>query len=102
MLVVLEPTAQSTRSLYGRWDEVPLPWQGRAVDAHFALLPSDPLSPSGFWAEVAVDGIITYDKDLRLSRWLAGVPRAILAGRLVPRVVHGQRYRVEGSPIEEP
>jgi hypothetical protein len=97
VLVVVDPTVRITRALYRQWDEVPLVWDGRAVDPHFVHLPGAAAPPSGVWAEVAVDGLVLFDRDLRVARHLARIRRDVLAGRIVRRVVHGQPYWSEAS-----
>lgn len=44
------------------------------------------------WAEAAVDALVMFERDLEVSRWLAGVRRRIVAGQLVRREAHGQPY----------
>jgi hypothetical protein len=92
LLVVVEAEVPLTRQLYRRWDASPLRWQGRLVDPHFVHLPALDDPPSGTWAEAAVDGVILFERDFRLSAWLIRVRRAIAEGRLVRRTVHGQPY----------
>jgi hypothetical protein len=41
---------------------------------------------------VAIDGVVIFERGLRLSSYLADVRRTILAGRIVRRSVHGQPY----------
>jgi predicted nucleotidyltransferase len=89
-LVVVEPTVRLTRALYRAWDQTPVWWQGRTVDPHFVHPPAD--VAGGFWGEVAIDGLVLFERDLRLSRALAAIRRDIAAGRIVRRVVHGQPY----------
>jgi len=91
VLVVVEPRMALTRSLYRQWDQRPLSWQGRRVDPHF-VHPPDERPSGGVWAEVAVDGVVLFERGLRLSADLARIRRDIAAGRLVRRVVHGQPY----------
>ncbi|MCY4188977.1 MAG: hypothetical protein OXD30_10890 [Bryobacterales bacterium] len=52
---------------------------------------------SGLWAEVALDGIVLWDRDWKLSAQLARIRRRIAGGRLVRRVVHGQPYWTEAA-----
>jgi predicted nucleotidyltransferase len=92
LLVIVEPEVRLTRQLYRRWDESPLRWQGRLVDPHFVHLPAADERPSGTWGEAAVDGVVLFERDFRLSAWLIRVRREIAAGRLVRRTVHGQPY----------
>jgi len=41
---------------------------------------------------VAVDGIVLFERELRISSALVRTRRDIAAGRLVRRIVHGQPY----------
>jgi hypothetical protein len=92
LLVVLEQTVRLTRGLYRRWDETPLAWGARSVEAHFVHLPAPERPVAGLWAEVAVDGIVLFDRGLRLSTRLVQVRHDIVSGRIVRRVAHGQAY----------
>jgi hypothetical protein len=91
VLVVVEPEVPLTRSLYRAWDRTPVRWLGRQVDPHFAYLPAGRIV-GGAWGEVAVDGLVLFERDLRISAALAQARRDIAAGRLVRRIVHGQPY----------
>lgn len=97
LLVVLDDTVSITRQLYRRWDEAPLCWEGRRLEPHFANIVGVARHPSGLWAEVAVDGIVLFERGFQLSKRLARVRRDIAAGRLVRRVVSGQTYWVEAA-----
>ena len=91
-LVVLEEHIPLTRALYRAWDEGPdVTWRGHRIDPHFVRTPTD-ASYSGMWAEVALDGIVLFDRDWRVSAHLSRVRQAIASGRLVRGVVHGQPY----------
>ena len=93
-LVVVEPRMRLSRALYRTWDEQPVEWQGRRVDAHFVHPPRDN-ALSGLWAEAAIDGRVLFDSGDRLSAALTRVRRAIADGRIVRRVAHGQPYWAE-------
>lgn len=95
VLVVIDGDVPITRDLYRRWDEVPVAWSGRPVDPHFVHLPPQRRTPSGLWAEVAVDGIVLHDPRFRLFPRLAAVRRALAEGRLRRRTVHGLGYWTE-------
>lgn len=97
VLIVVGRAVRLTRELYRRWDETPIDWQGRRVDPHFAHPPKDSGRPSGLWAEVAIEGIVLFERGLALSRALVRIRRDILAGRVARRVVHGQPYWAEVS-----
>jgi predicted nucleotidyltransferase len=95
VLVIVDAAFELTRAVYVRWDERPLAIEGRPVDAHFVQLPGDDARLSGLWAEAAIDGIVIVDRGRVVSSWLSAVRRALFAGKLVRRVVHGQPYWCE-------
>lgn len=94
LLVVVDPRAAPNRQWYREWDVQPAVWEGRAVDLHFVHPPAEE-ALSGFWAEVAIDGTVIFDRDRRICAALARIRRAIAAGRFVRRVAHGQPYWTE-------
>ena len=95
VLIVLTPQAPVTRALYRCWDEAPLAWEQHPVEPHFVRMPGGADEPSGLWAEVALDGIVIFERDPRLSRWLVRVRRLVADGRLCRRTAHGQPYWVK-------
>ena len=95
VLIVIDGDIPIARELYRRWDEAPVAWGGRLVDPHFVHLPPDRRTPSGLWAEVAIDGILLHDPRHRLFPQLAAVRRALAEGRLRRRTVHGTGYWTE-------
>jgi len=94
VLVVVATSTPITRQLYRRWDEEPVRWEGRSVEPHFVHFPPGGSGPSGTWAEVALDGIVLFDRDLALSRRLVEVRKRILDGAVERREIHGQPYWV--------
>ncbi|MCC6217029.1 MAG: nucleotidyltransferase domain-containing protein [Polyangiaceae bacterium] len=94
VLVVLDERRPLVRALYRRWDADPLTWEGRSIEPHLVHLPGEG-TVGTIWAEAAVDGIVLFERNLRVSRELARVRRAIVAGRLVRRTLHGQPYWAE-------
>ena len=92
LLIVVDPAFRLTRAVYRRWDEYLLTIDGRQVEAHVVRLPSPNAPITGVWAEVAIDGIVLFERGLRLSSWLAAVRREVVAGKMARRVVHGQPY----------
>jgi len=95
LLIVLEDRVPLTRALYRQWDEAPLQWSGRPVEAHFVHLPPPGKTLAGLWAEVALDGIVLFERGLRLSARLVQVRGDIASGRIVRRMAHGQPYWAE-------
>ena len=93
-LIVVDSRLALSRALYREWDAQPVTWRGRRVDPHFVHAAAEGQF-SGLWAEMALDGIVLFERDWRLSAHLARIRRAIAAGRLVRHVVHGQPYWTE-------
>lgn len=92
LLVVLDEGVALTRALYREWDAAPLEWAGRPVEAHFVHLPPPAETVAGLWAEVALDGIVLFERGLRVSTRLAAIRRDVASGRIVRREAHGQPY----------
>ncbi len=95
VLLVLEPGAEVTRERYRCWDAAAPAREGRMVEAHIVALPSEVERLTGLWAEVAVDGVVLFEVEHRLSRYLSKVRRRLLEGELVRRESHGQPYWTE-------
>ena len=91
-LIVIDPGVELTRDLYRTWDEVPLAFEGRTVDAHFVHAPAPGAPVTGLWCEAAVDGVVWYDRDGAIAIRLGEVRRAIAEGRVVRAFAHGQPY----------
>ena len=91
-LIVIDAEVPLTRDLYRAWDEVPLTFEGRTIDAHFVHAPAPDAPITAVWCEAAVDGLMWYDADGGLTSRLADVRRAIAAGRVVRGSAHGQPY----------
>jgi hypothetical protein len=94
VLIVVDPTVSITRALYRRWDQRPLAWEGREVEPHFVRLAVGTRA-TGLWAEAAIDGVVLFERGSRLSARLGEVRRAIVDGRLIRRLSHGQPYWAE-------
>lgn len=92
VLIAVDTTTPLTRDLYRVWDEAPLIFEGRTVDAHFVQAPAPDAPVTGVWCEAAVDGLVWFDPDGRIGRRLAYVRRSIAMGRVVRGTAHGQPY----------
>ncbi|MEX2541477.1 MAG: toxin-antitoxin system HicB family antitoxin [Trueperaceae bacterium] len=95
VLIVVDDEVRITRDLYRAWDDRTLTWHSRDVDVHFAHSPGSGEQPGGIWLEVAIDGVVLFDRDLRLSRTLAEIRSLVAAGRIARHRAHGQSYWVE-------
>jgi predicted nucleotidyltransferase len=96
LLIVSEEVA-IRRELYRVWDAKPVFWGSYPVEPHFVHIPAAGARISGLWAEVAVDGVVLFERGLEVSRFLAALRRRIADGGLVRRRIHGQPYWVEAA-----
>ncbi|MCJ7628060.1 MAG: toxin-antitoxin system HicB family antitoxin [Longimicrobiales bacterium] len=94
LLVIVEAGQEIDRGLYKSWDEEPLRWDGHLLEPHFVHLPEAGSRLSGLWAEVAVDGLVLFDRDMEVSSRLVEFRREIASGRIHRRRSHGQSYWV--------
>jgi len=94
LLVIVEGGQEIDRGLYRSWDEAPLYWDGHLLEPHFVHLPDSGSRLSGLWAEVAVDGVVLFDRDMMVSKRLVEFRREIASGRIYRRHSHGQSYWV--------
>ena len=95
ILLVADDGVPISRDLYRKWDAEPrLSWHGHRVSPHFAhMRPGyDPIS--GFWAEIALDGLVVFDPEWVVSRYLVTLRRRISAGEIGRRVAGGRAYWV--------
>lgn len=92
VLIVVDRARELTRALYRHWDATRAEDGDRHLDAHFVHLPADPATATGLWCEAAVEGIVVADPHGLVSRTLIDVRRAIAAGLLIRKQVHGQPY----------
>ncbi len=95
LLIVLNGEAKISRAIYNKWHE-----HAKSVgkcEPHFVALPRDLTRISGFWAEIAIDGIVLLDQQQQIQHYLMDVRRALSDGRLYARKVHGQTYWVQSE-----
>lgn len=90
VLVALDESDTLGPALTRKWRETEREVAGQRAEIEFAPIPRLESGVSGFWAEVALDGIVLFERDFRLSRSLAGIRRHIASGRMVRRVVQDQ------------
>ena len=98
ILLVADDRVSVSRDLYRNWDAEPgLSWHGHPVSPHFAHLRPDFEPVSGFWAEVALDGLVVFDPEWVVSRHLVALRRRISEGEIEQRVAGGRAYWVRGG-----
>jgi predicted nucleotidyltransferase len=91
-LVVLDDSIKLTRELYRSWDESASLPEDRQIETHFALHPKSTAVSTGFWCEIALDGIVLFEKEFCISTHLIRIRHEIAEGIIVRQKVHGQSY----------
>lgn len=102
LLIVLARDAPVTRALYRTWDaalaeEPAVRGLGPNVNPHFAHLPggaagSAPDGGGALWLEVALHGIILWQRTWAVSRWLGDARQRMAEGAIRRHHAHGQPY----------
>ena len=90
-LLVMDNTLPLNRELYRRWDH-DFPSPDHPLEIHFAHIPASTRGATGFWAEIALDGIILYEQAFAVSRHLIAVRHDIAEGLIIRKKSHGQTY----------
>ena len=99
LLVVLDGNVTLDRDIYARWQFHR--FNAREVAPLFVHIPGTGERIGGLWFEVALDGIVLYDRDLHLSRFLSRVRELVAEGRVKRMVTHGHPYWVHTQRTDE-
>lgn len=97
LLLVIDSQIPLTRALYAGLDAI-ADDLGK-IEVHISQLPSIEGPLSSLWAEVALDGIVLYEKEMALTRVCQQLRRKIASGMYVRKSAHGQTYWVQRSSI---
>lgn len=97
LLLIVDSKLPLTRGLYALWDERS---PGGRHSPHFVHLPPAAAAAGSIWLEASVDGILLYDRDGRVSRFLGLLRRAIASGRLKRKTAYGHPYWVKAEGEE--
>ena len=102
LLIVLNRSAILDRDVYSRWKLGR--FAGREIAPLFVHLPADGERVGGLWLEVALDGVVLFDRDLRVTRFLSRVRNLVAGGRVRRMITHGHPYWVysEDAALEFP
>ncbi len=98
LLLVMKPEIGITRDLYRQWEEFCLECpqaQVGGVSPHFVSLPGSVRQAGGLWYETAIDGVILWEQNRLVSRFLGSVREAMGHGRIQRRILHGSPYWVK-------
>ena len=102
LLIVLNRSTILDRDVYSRWKLGR--FAGREIAPLFVHLPADGERVGGLWLEVALDGVVLFDRDLRVTRFLSRVRNLVAGGRVRRMITHGHPYWVysEDAALEFP
>jgi hypothetical protein len=100
LLLVMKPEVKIARDLYRLWDgfcdgHFGTRDYGR-ISPHFVNLPGSVQEAGGLWYEVAIDGIVLWESDRKVSRFLSSVRAAMGHGKIRRRMAHGSPYWIKG------
>jgi predicted nucleotidyltransferase len=91
LLIALDQDRVLSRSLYSAWDEQV---RSGARSPHFVHVPVKAADAGSVWMEASVDGVVLYDRDGGVSRFLGSLRGLIASGGLKRRWAHGHPYWV--------
>ncbi len=97
LLIVLKKSTPLKRELYRIWErEVKLVPGPNEVNPHFVHMPESGLADTGsIWFESAIEGIVLFEKDYLVSRFLSQIRKWILDGKVKHSFASGQRYWIK-------
>jgi len=95
LLIVTEPSVPLNRALYARWDSVS---SDAAISPHFVHLPGKVFEAGSLWYEMAIDGIVLFEKDGMITGFLQTVRRAIADRLIERRDAYGHGYWIKHEP----
>lgn len=87
LLLVFSADTEITRALYRKWDGEADP----DLSLHCVTFPKRDRTGS-LWLEVALDGIVLWERDSAVSEVLRRLKREIAEGNYVREKVHGHGY----------
>ncbi len=99
ILVVVSSSIKIDRNLYRKWQQKEESsdlenFNGLELSVNFSNLPERSFTCSGLWLEISLDGIVVWDPNFILNKFLISVRKHIALGEVSYRETHGQRYWV--------
>lgn len=95
LLIVTETSAQLCRALYLAWDSA---CSEAAVSPHFVHLPEKVFEAGSLWYEIAIDGLILFEKERRITGFLRTVRKAIADHLIERRNAYGHGCWIKHEP----
>lgn len=100
LLLVLSEDSRIERELYSLWDEKVQVSLGEKYSPQFVKIPKEPRLASSIWLEVALEGVILYERGLELRKFIFELKHMIASGVFRRQLIYGQPYWVRGSHAE--
>jgi predicted nucleotidyltransferase len=101
LLVVLESDVLPNRALYRELEKrVELSGRGHPVNPALVSLPHDARAAGSLWLEVALDGVVLWERGSRVSGFLREVRRQMAAGEVRRALAYGQPYWIRERGAE--
>lgn len=96
LLIVFKSDSSVTRKDYQLWDKEIAPsianYFANEVSPHFAILPSSVFLAGSLWYEIAIEGLVIWQDDYRVIRFLTDIRREIASGKIKRYTSHGHPY----------
>ena len=101
LLVVFDGNVRITRSLYRCLeDAVDLSELRQAPNPQLVSLPAGAADCGGLWFEVALDGVVVWERGAAVSAFLHELRERISTGAMRRRTAYGHPYWVRGEEME--
>jgi predicted nucleotidyltransferase len=98
LLMVLHPSCALNRDLYARWDGFAAPAGiSKRLSPHFCRLAESCENAGSLWFEVALEGIVLWERELSVSKYLARLRHFMLDNNIRRRFSYGVPYWVRGD-----
>jgi hypothetical protein len=95
LMIVVGTDLPLTRALYERWDRGIDGAGTSQLSPHFVHLPDDEQGAGSLWYEAAMDGIVLFDREGRISRFLRTIRQSMAEGKLQRKSAYGHPYWIK-------
>jgi predicted nucleotidyltransferase len=95
LLIVVGTDVPLARALYERWDQGTDGADTSRLSPHFVHLPNDVAGAGSLWYEAAIDGIVLFDREGRISHFLRSIRRSMAEGKLQRKSAYGHPYWIK-------
>ena len=92
LMIVVGSELPLTRALYERWDRGIDGAAASRLSPHFVHLPGRETEAGSLWYEAAMDGIVLFDREGRIARFLRTIRRSMAEGKLRRKSAYGHPY----------